>query len=60
MAAQENVIVIRFFEAMQIINRVEGGTTALVPEDIEQSEAGSFDGTTWAASGWMGRAREPR
>lgn len=39
-AAQENVIVIRFFEAMQIINRVEGGTTALVPEDIEQSEAG--------------------
>jgi lysophospholipase L1-like esterase len=39
-AAQENVIVIRFFEAMQIINRVEAGDTALVPDEIERSEAG--------------------
>jgi lysophospholipase L1-like esterase len=39
-AAQENVIVIRFFEAMQIINRVEAGDTALVPDEIERSDAG--------------------
>ncbi len=39
-AAQENVIAIRFFEAMQIINRVESGTVALVADDIEHNEAG--------------------
>jgi acyl-CoA thioesterase I len=39
--AQENVIVIRFFEAMQIINRVEErGGPAIEPEQVEQSEAG--------------------
>jgi lysophospholipase L1-like esterase len=40
-AAQENVIVIRFFEAMQIIDRVEarGGPT-IEPSEIENSEAG--------------------
>ena len=40
-AAEENVIVIRFFEAMQMLSRVEarGGPT-IEPEGIEQSEAG--------------------
>lgn len=39
-AAQENVIAIRFFEAMQIINKVESGTVALVSDEIEHNEAG--------------------
>ena len=39
-AAQENVIVIRFFEAMQIIDRLEAGKTMVEPEAIEQSDAG--------------------
>ncbi|HZL31707.1 MAG TPA: GDSL-type esterase/lipase family protein [Pseudolabrys sp.] len=40
-AAQENVIVIRFFEAMQIINRVEArGGPAIEPDEVEQSDAG--------------------
>ena len=39
-AAQENVLVIRFFEAMQIINKAEEGQAALVADEIEQSEAG--------------------
>src|SRR6185437_9058673 len=39
-AAQENVIVVRFYEAMQIVNQAarEGGTSA---EEFEHSEAGS-------------------
>ncbi len=39
-AAQENVLVIRFFEAMQIIGKVEAGNTVLAPDEIEQSDAG--------------------
>jgi acyl-CoA thioesterase-1 len=40
-AAQENVIVVRFFEAMQILSRVEarGGPT-IEPEEVEQTNAG--------------------
>jgi acyl-CoA thioesterase I len=39
-AAQENVIVVRFYEAMQIVNQAqrEGGASA---EEFERSEAGS-------------------
>lgn len=40
-AAQENVLVIRFFEAMQIFNRVEAhGGPIVEPDEIEQTEAG--------------------
>jgi lysophospholipase L1-like esterase len=40
-AAQENVLVVRFFEAMQILSRVEaqGGPT-LEADEVEQSDAG--------------------
>jgi lysophospholipase L1-like esterase len=38
---QENVIVIRFFEAMQILTHVEArGGPAIEPEEVEQSDAG--------------------
>ena len=40
-AAKENVIVIRFFEAMQIIDRIEAqGGPALEADDIERTDAG--------------------
>lgn len=37
LAAQENVIVIRFYEAMQILNRASDSGTGL-PEDIERAD----------------------
>jgi lysophospholipase L1-like esterase len=40
-AAQENVLVIRFFEAMQIVSRVEAhGGPSIEPDEVEQSDAG--------------------
>ena len=40
MAAQENVIVIRFFEAMQIINQAQNTGPEPVAEEFERDEAG--------------------
>ena len=39
-AAQENVVVIRFYEAMQIIDNASGGTTGAAADEFERSEAG--------------------
>lgn len=39
-AAQENVIVVRFFEAMQLLSKAETGGADLVADEIEHSEAG--------------------
>jgi lysophospholipase L1-like esterase len=39
-AAQENVIVIRFFEAMQIINQAQGNGPEPVAEEFSRDEAG--------------------
>ena len=39
-AAQENVIVIRFFEAMQIINQAQGTGPEPVAEEFSRDEAG--------------------
>jgi acyl-CoA thioesterase I len=40
LAMAENVIVIRFYEAMQIINQAAGTTGQAVAEDFERNEAG--------------------
>lgn len=40
LAAQENVIVIRFFEAMQIINKAQGDGSEPVAEEFSRDEAG--------------------
>jgi acyl-CoA thioesterase-1 len=40
LAAQENVVVIRFFEAMQIINQASVGTTGAAADEFERNEAG--------------------
>ena len=40
LAAEENVIVIRFYEAMQIINQVSGVASAPVADEFERNEAG--------------------
>ena len=40
LAAQENVVVIRFFEAMQIINQAQGSGPEPVSEAFERDEAG--------------------
>ncbi len=39
-AAQENVLVIRFYEAMQIINQAQASGPAAVAEEFERNEAG--------------------
>ena len=39
-AAAENVIVIRFYEAMQIINQAAGGAAVPVADEFERNEAG--------------------
>ena len=39
-AAQENVIVVRFFEAMQIIDQAQNATAAPVAEEFARDEAG--------------------
>jgi lysophospholipase L1-like esterase len=40
LAAKENVIVIRFYEAMQIITQAQGAAPAPVTEEFERNEAG--------------------
>ena len=40
LATDENVIVIRFYEAMQIINQVSGVASAPVADEFERNEAG--------------------
>ena len=40
LATEENVIVIRFYEAMQIINHVSGVASAPVADEFERNEAG--------------------
>ncbi len=40
LAAQENVIVVRFFEAMQIINNASASVTGPASDEIEHNEAG--------------------
>jgi acyl-CoA thioesterase-1 len=39
-AAQENVIVVRFYEAMQILNQAQGAGPEPVAEEFERDEAG--------------------
>lgn len=40
LAAQENVIIIRFYEAMQIINQAQGAAPTSVTEEFARDEAG--------------------
>jgi lysophospholipase L1-like esterase len=40
LAAQKNVIVIRFYEAMQIVDQASAGGAQSVPQAFEQNEAG--------------------